>query len=273
MNRTDPGEERPAALRWAGSLAGWAIPGDILERAPTSPWVLPVSLFAAGDVTVETPDVPSHRLARAALPDGGSVLDVGCGGGRAAFALAPPAGEAIGVDEKPPMLESFAASAATRGLVHQEFVGVWPDVAGEVPEADVVVCHHVAYNVADLAPFARALDLHARHRVVLELPQRHPLARLSPLWQRFWGLSRPDGPTAADAAAVLREAGLPVRLEAWEAGSPARDAALPIAERVAIARTRLCLPPERDPDVEQALAELGPGTPRPMATLWWDVRR
>ncbi len=261
----------PAARRWADGLAGWAIPAEILDRAPSSPWVLPLPLFAARDDAAEQ-DGPSHRRARAALPaTGGSVLDVGCGGGRATFALVPPATIVTGVDEKPQMLQSFAAAAAARGLQHREFLGQWPQVAADVPGADVVVCHHVAYNVAGLAAFALALGAHAHHRVVLELPQRHPLAWLSPLWQRFWGLDRPDGPTAADAAAVLGEAGLSVHLQEWDDGRPPRDAALPPAERVAITRTRLCLPADRDPEVERALEELGSPAPRPMATLWWDV--
>jgi SAM-dependent methyltransferase len=86
------------------------------------------------------------------------VLDVGCGGGRAAFAVAPPAGTVVGVDHQQGMLDAFAVTADARGLVHREVLGDWPDVAEATPVADVVVCHHVVYNVADLAPFVTALD-------------------------------------------------------------------------------------------------------------------
>ncbi len=259
-----------AAQRWAASLSGWAIPEPILAQAPVSPWIHPVELFRVSEGAV--PDSPSHTRAREAIPPGGSVLDVGCGGGRAAFAVAPPATVVTGVDQQPSMLAEFAATAATRGLRHREISGAWPEVAPTAPLADVVVCHHVAYNVADLAAFALALQAHAAHRVVLELSGHHPLATMRPFWREFWDLERPDGPTAADAAAVLREAGLPARLQEWDAPAVASHAqTLPRDRQVQLLRIRLCLPPERDPDIAAALDRAGPVGPRRLATLWWDT--
>jgi SAM-dependent methyltransferase len=256
-----------ASARWAADLTAWGIPEAILSAAPQSPWIHPVDLFRADP---EPADSPSHALARAVLPDGGSVLDVGCGGGRAALAVAPPARLVVGVDHQPEMLRAFGEAAEARGVQHAEVLGTWPEVAGAAPVADVVVCHHVAYNVADLAGFALALDAHAVRRVVLELTARHPLARMAPLWQRFWGLERPEGPTAEQAAAVLREAGVPVREEAWESGED-REARLAFEDRVRFTRVRLCLPPERDPEVAQALRDIGPAAPRRLVALWWDA--
>ena len=77
-----------AAEKWRADLASWAIPEEIRVQAPQDPWIHPVAQFIAPDVI---PDSPAHQVARAALPEGGSVLDVGCGGGRAALALVPPA--------------------------------------------------------------------------------------------------------------------------------------------------------------------------------------
>lgn len=257
-----------AAAHWAQALAGWGIPQHILDRAPQSPWIHPVALFVASG---QEPDTPSHRAAREGLPAGGTLLDVGCGGGRAAFAAAPPAARVVGVDHQQGMLDTFAAEADRRGLEHAEVLGDWPDVEAATPQADVVVCHHVAYNVADLGPFALALTRKARRRVVLELPVRHPLARMAPLWRRFWDLDRPDGPTAADAAAVLREAGLDLRLEEWDDPAAPREAAIDPAEHVRYTRVRLCLPADRDPDVAAALAEQPDAGPRRLATITWDV--
>lgn len=181
-----------AAQSWASGLAAWKIPDEILAAAPQSPWIHPVALFVAADAPA--PDSPSHAKAREALTPGSTLLDVGCGGGRAAFAVAPPAGIVIGVDHQQGMLDAFAAAADRRRLSHHEVLGDWPDVADRTPDADVVVCHHVAYNVADLGAFAATLEAHARRRVVLELPHRHPLAGMAPLWRHFWNLDRPDGP-------------------------------------------------------------------------------
>ena len=67
-----------AAERWQAELAGWAIPDEILAQAPESPWGFPPELFAAPPDPIDT---PSRDRALEALPPGGSVLDVGCGGG------------------------------------------------------------------------------------------------------------------------------------------------------------------------------------------------
>ena len=201
------GGDGPAARRWAEQLAAWAIPEEILAAAPESPWHFPTTIFASPDP--EAADSPSRRRAREALPEGGTVLDVGVGGGAAGLGLVPPAGRLVGVDESAELLASFAARASERGIASEQVQGRWPDVAGSVGSADVVVCHHVFYNVPDLAAFATALTDHARRRVVVELTGVHPVVSTNPLWRHFHGLERPEGPSAADAAAVLAEAAGP----------------------------------------------------------------
>jgi SAM-dependent methyltransferase len=257
------------AERWARDLAAWKIPDEILAAAPQSPWIHPVAQFEVPDGPAA--DSPSHRCARERLDAGGSVLDVGCGGGRAAFAVCPPASEVIGVDHQEGMLAAFARAAERRGLRHSELLGDWPGVAGRTPSADVAVCHHVAYNVADLPGFVTALTAHAARRVVLELPVRHPLAGMAPLWRHFWNLERPDGPTAADAVSVIRDLGFDARIEEWQESADDRSRAqLPPAQRVEFTRIRLCLTADRDAEIEQVLAGQPPA-PRGLATIRWDV--
>lgn len=252
-----------AALeRWQQELAGWAIPPDIEATAPAEPWACPAAAFRADDAPAWV--TPSTRVSREALPEGGSVLDVGCGGGAAAMALVPPAGRVVGVDESAEMLDAFAAAARTRHVPHGVVQGRWPDVAGQVGTADVVVAHHVVYNVPDLDAFARALSRHARHRVVLELTATHPMTASAPLWRHFHGLERPDGPHADLVVEVLAEAGFTPHLERWT--RPARH--VPFDVRVAMMRRRLCLPTGREPEVAEQLAALG-DAPRDVVTLWW----
>lgn len=255
-----------AAKRWADELAAWAIPQEILEGAPESPWGYPPALFRAAEPG-EAADTPSRRRALDVLPPGGSVLDVGAGGGAASLALVPPAGRVVAVDESAGMLAALAGAAEERGVAHQEVEGRWPDVAGAVRVADVVVCHHVLYNVPDLAAFALALTDHARRRVVVELTASHPLTAQASLWRHFHGLDRPDGPTADDARAVLAEAGLVVAAEPFDTPHRRhRDR----AEWVAFVRRRLCLTAERDPELD-ALLPADDATPvaRTAVTLWW----
>ena len=257
-----------AAQQWADDLASWAIPPEILAAAPESPWIHPVEMFTVdGDV----PDSVSHQRAREALPAGGTVLDVGCGGGRAAMALVPPATRVIGVDEQQKMLDRFTVAALERGVPAETFLGFWPQEAPRTPAADVVVCHHVVYNVADLVPFVRALATHARRRVVIELPTAHPLTHMAPLWREFWGLERPTGPTADDCLAVVREAGIEPTMETWADAAFSARAKLTPEQQAHFMRIRLCLPEDRETDVAAFLARETDPQPRRTATLWWDV--
>lgn len=267
-----------ALWRWREELEAWAIPEEILARAPESPWGFPVGLFRARaeQAQARRPTLSNLEALRA-LPPGGSVLDVGAGGGAASLPLAAQAGRIVAIDPLPGMLEAFRAAARAAGVAVETVQGNWPDVAGEVGPADVVVCHDVLYNVPELAPFALALTSHARARVVVQLTARHPLTPFSPLWRRFYDLSRPSGPTADDAVAALRALGLEVAREDWTtpyAGSFER-----FDELVAFARRRLCLPAERDPEIAEALQPLSvqddagyrmAPLQRPIVTLSWN---
>lgn len=253
-----------AARQWAGELAAWALPARILEQAPDRPFVFPPALFAAPR---PGPSTPSSLRAAEALAGGGSVLDVGCGGGVAAFAVTPPATAVVGTDRQQDMLELFARTARELAVPATTVLGAWPEVADQVPGADVVVCHHVLYNVPDLVPFVAALDVHAARRVVVEISDRHPQVARAPLWKRFWDLDRPGGPTAELAVQVLREAGFPVQVERFTA--PPRGHGHDEHVEAQFWCRQLCLPAEREPEVAQALADLPSFTDR--VTLWWDA--
>jgi len=275
-----------AIERWGAALRDWAIPEEILRAAPESPWTYPVQVFrgraeaAAAGPTATGPPSPSVRRALEALPEdgSGSVLDVGSGSGAASLALVPRVGFITAVDPMEDMLASFAELATVAGVRHATVRGAWPDAAPEVDPADVAVCAHVLYNVQDLAPFVQAMTEGARRRVVVEVTREHPRAWMNDLWERFWDLERPDRPTADDLEAALRELGLDAGREDWvlpRLGHETRDAS------VAAARRRLCLTPDRDSEVAEALGDClwesagrwGIGPPEQRAvTLWWDPR-
>jgi SAM-dependent methyltransferase len=263
--------------RWREQLDGWAIPEEILAAAPESPWRFPVGLFRSRARRAGSrPATPSNLEAARFLPEGGTVLDVGAGGGAASLPLAGVAGRLVAVDESPEMVASFLAAAEAAGVPAEGVEGHWPEVARQVGPADVVVCHHVFYNAPDLAPFATALTGHARRRVVAELTDRHPLVGLGPLWRRFHDLERPTGPTADDAVAALEALGLEVARQDWD--NQDRFGFDDFDELVAFTRRRLCLPADRDPEVAEALLEQGThqvdgvwvsGQPRRVTTLSW----
>jgi SAM-dependent methyltransferase len=267
-----------AQAYWRDQLAGWAIPERITAAVADSPWRLATGTFARrAQSQIANASGFSYETAFAALDPPGSVLDVGAGAGAASLPLAPRTTELTAVDANEAMLASLTELAQPLGLPVRTAVGSWPRVASTVPVADVVVCHHVLYNVPDLADFALALHGHARRRVVVELTARHPLGALNPLWRVMHDLDRPDGPTAEDAVAVLRSVDLAPAARYW--ARPPRPEYPSFAELLSVTRQRLCLPPEREGELESALLDLGvdPTHPRDLpppddrvATLWWD---
>ncbi len=242
-------EKTSAAIRWADALASWAIPDRILANAAVSPWVHPPKMFKSSDD--DPADTPSMMAAASMLGPDASVLDVGCGGGRSSLPLGGRLRRVIGVDESPEMLEQFAAAATARKIPFETVLGRWPDVADQCQEVDVAVCHHVVYNVANIAPFIRALSSSARQGVVVELTKVHPQTPFNVLWKRFWDLDRPDQPTAELFVEVVRELGH--KPEVVSTPRPARPSQLDRSEMVAFVRQRLCLNAERDPEIREYL--------------------
>jgi hypothetical protein len=169
------------------------------------------------------------------------------------------------------MLQAFKDIAS--GRVAMELIeGRWPDVAAATGRADVAVCANVAYNVSALGPFIEALTSAARGGVVLELTAVHPQSALSPLWAHFWGLSRPTGPTAYDAEAVIREVtGVRPEVHRWRRAAPFFEQRGP--QHVAWIRRRLCLPPASDEAVAAALDKLPELAPSAMVTFCWPGQR
>jgi SAM-dependent methyltransferase len=263
-----------ATDRWRSALASWSWPPEILAHAPVSPWTHDPASFADRAARAAGRDAPGDAAAREALPRLGSVLDVGCGGGAATVALGRRGRTVVGVDPSPAMLDAFRVRVGARWRRVRTHEGRWPEVAagGAVARCDVVVCHDVVYDVAELGPFVRALTTHASRRVVVVLPQVHPLSWLTPYAEQLHGVSRPREPDADLAADVVRETGQHPRLLRWREptrwGTPgAADA----AALLATARRRLCLPASRDDELRRALDRTPPPTMREAVALVWET--
>lgn len=242
------------------------MPQAIIDNAPEPASSLDPEMFRWNpEEDARQPVRPSRRRALEALPDGGSVLDVGVGGGASSLGLVPKAGLIVGVDPLEGMLRSFEASARPTGVATRAVLGTWPDVAEEVDPADVVVCHHALYRVAEIEDFLAALTARARHRVVIELSAQHPLAGMGPLWRSIHRVEWPEWAVADEAHAVASSMGIAVERE---------DIVLPPRVRevtpafVAFVRRRLYVGPERDRQIEEFLRAREPQEQRVVA-LWW----
>ena len=252
----------PAAARWRELLRSRAIPAEIRDAVPQDPYRHDPARF----VPPETPeDTPSRRAALQLLgPAGGSVLDVGCGGGAAGLALVPKVTQLTGLDPSAGMLRVFERACTEQGVAHRSVHGPWPEAAPQAGVADVVVSHHVGYNTVELGPFVVALGAAARHGVVVELHSVHPGAWLDPLWLQFHGLRRPPPATADDVLAVVAEVGIHPEVQRWARPAQPRH---PEAE-LEFSMRRLCLPAQRRDEVAEAVARLGPRH-RDLVTITW----
>jgi SAM-dependent methyltransferase len=257
-----------ANTKWAAMLARWAIPDELVAGAPEPPYFFDPTVFtaAAEAALARDHDTISDAVARQVLDPGGTVLDVGAGAGTASLRLHPA--RVVAIDLSGKLLAALRSLAAATGIDAVTIEGRWPDVAPRAPVARVVVCHHVAYNVADLAGFADALSRHASRRVVLELTAVHPMTWMAPYWEAMHGVTQPDRPTADDAVAVLSELGLEIRMQRWRRdiemiGESGDDGVRRIARR-------LCLPAARLPELRELLAAVPPPRHREVVTLWWN---
>jgi SAM-dependent methyltransferase len=253
-----------AGDRWRSDLARWAIPDPILAAAPANPWEIPAELF---DPHHQRCSPASHQSAIALLGGGGTVLDVGCGGGASSLSLVPAAERITGVDPRPAMLASFAQNATEVGVAFDAVEGSWPAAASSVEPHDVVVSHNVAYNVPDIEDFLLELTNHATRGVVIEVTLDHPQSALNDLWVHFHDVKRPTSPTWTSLVDVLSDLGIEPHVTLDERGTPESLAPRPV--RVGFARQRLCLPPSRDPEVDALLPLDNSGPPRSVATITW----
>lgn len=133
-----------------------------------------------------------------------TVLDVGGGAGRYALPLALRCREVTVVEPSEAMQNALRESAKEHAIENVSVNGdKWEDA--KVEAADVVLCAHVVYGVADIEPFLRKLDESATDAVAITIGTQAPLSRMSPLWETARQEKRIDLPALVELLPVLWE--------------------------------------------------------------------
>ena len=147
-----------------------------------------------------------------------TVLDIGGGAGRLALPLALRCTHVTVVEPSEAMVEELREAAIEYSIDNLSIVeGTWEEV--DVDPADVVLCAHVIYGVADIGTFVRKLDSNAGERVLVLMFIDSPQANLSPLWEPVHGEERIDLPALPELVNVLWEIGISPDLEMLETGT------------------------------------------------------
>lgn len=270
--REQPGRAVGGGARPVGVARGAA------RRSAGDPWSLGPDELDGTRRRGTTTQHPADVAAQEALPRGGTVLDVGCGTGASSAPLRRTASRITGVDAKVDMLEAFEERTAERpGLLRRiaggtpqvrTVQGRWPEVADRVDAADVVLAHHVLYDVPhDVAGFVEALTEHARVAVIAVVTARHPLHWVNPYAEHLHAVRRPAEPTGELAADVVREVtGTAPTVLTWteHVEEPEDEEAF-----LRLVARRVCARPEQHGDLRAVLRRVPPPTTQPMVGLVW----
>ncbi len=152
-------------------------------------------------------DDPVLDLLLAMVEPGSTALDVGGGAGRMALPMALKCEQVHVVEPSSSMIEQLRESAVDAGIENVSVTqAAWE--GADVDAEDLALCAHVVYGVADIEPFLRKLEAHARSLVVLLAFVESPMNRISRFWKPVHGEERVDMPALPELVNVLWEMGI-----------------------------------------------------------------
>ena len=223
------------------------------------------------------------RVRRLVQPES-HVVDIGCGPGRFALALAPGAGRVTAVDLSPVMLSLVRRQAREHGLRNIRTVTA-PWQEAQVPPADVLLCSYVLPLIADAEAFLTKMEA-TRHSdrgvAFVYMNAMSGEAVTDPLWRHFHGRPRRLAPTYLDALEILGDLGVAAEAEVVEVRTSARFVSVAEAADHYLDMLVLDGDPEVRADLEGLLAGWLVGRPGalrpplpvvPAAILRWPAAR
>ena len=208
-----PSDALPPEIAPVGGLRRWA---DIVERRRvqmdaayaeagiSSPdyWGKRARQYRAA-LHERTDEDPFFVRVRAQVTPQSTVLDVGAGTGRHTLALAPHVARVTAVEPSAAMLGLLREDLKAQGIQNVATVASeW--LGAEVEPADLVICSHVLYPIADVAPFLRKLSARAMRRAFIYV-RVDPLPTDFGLWSEFHGVPLQLQPTHMDLLNAMAE--------------------------------------------------------------------
>ena len=152
-------------------------------------------------------DDPVLELLLSMVEPGETALDVGGGAGRMALPMALNCKRVHVVEPSNSMIKQLRESSAEAKIENVSVTqAVWEDA--EVDVEDLILCAHVVYGVANIEPFLRKLEAHARSLVILLAFVESPMNRISRFWKPVHGEKRIDMPALPELVNVLWEMGI-----------------------------------------------------------------
>jgi len=247
-----------AAARWRKLVRDRLAETEAIEpgRGATGPefWDARAKSFAKAVAGSATTD-PFLARVRREVDRRTTVLDVGCGPGRFALALARRAREVIALDWSPAMTAIVAAGARREKLANLRCVAArWEDA--EVSPVDISICSYVLPIARDPEGFLAKIDATTGRRAFVYMNAAPADLVLDPLWRHFHGRPRRPGPTYLDAVDVLADLGIAATVEIVEV--PVRGRYTSVAHAARAYRDTLLVP-----DTPEARREL-----RRVLTSW-----
>ncbi len=177
-----------------------------LDRTTANYWQGRAGFFRPSVRRQMGPDQFLDRVLGRIQP-GMTVLDVGAGGGRYAIPIAAAAKAVTAVEPAEPMVEVMREEATLAGVNNLTIVhGDW--LAAEVGPADIVICSHVIYPIADVVPFLTKLREMTRGVCMLYLNVDQPPWEYTELWTQFHDEPMRPQPTYIDAYNLLHQLGV-----------------------------------------------------------------
>jgi hypothetical protein len=186
--------ETPAAAQWRNLVGARQAEAEAVGAGQRGYWSRRAATFKRSMAGREDPFL---EFIEPWLTPHKTLIDAGAGFGRHAVPLAARVDWVTAVEPSEGMRELLETAPNMTVIASS-----WEDA--EAAPADLVICCHVLYGVAEPVPFIRKLESCARERVFITMRDRQPAIPAEEAWSVLSG-SRTRMPEFGDLLALLEE--------------------------------------------------------------------